>query len=61
MEGIILEVNRYEVSKVQFLSSWRWSKMLILFGKLAPKMEGWIWEAPFAHYDSESEDFMQSL
>ena len=24
-------------------------------------MEGWIWEAPFAHYDSESEDFMQSL
>ena len=38
-----------------------WLGMLILFEKLALKIEGWIWKTPFAHHDSGSADFMHSL
>ena len=59
MERFIPEVNTYEVSKVKFSSCWRWSRIMVLFRKLAPKIEGWIWETSLEHHDSGSGEFMQ--
>ena len=46
---------------VQFPSCWPWSGVFIFLEKLVPKIMVWIWETPFSHYDSRSEDFMQNL
>ena len=63
MEGFILEVNGWVVSKVMsclvsLMLTLTWS-IDILSKKLTPEIGGWILKTPFAHHVSGGGDFMQ--